>query len=214
MGLERRSDVNEARLREVYASSMQRRRWDHPQPEAIQALTRREGEESARLATLDHVMSCAACRAELDLLRSIERAGAETDAARRPARRSWFVPAALAATVLLAVGIGTTVFTPGGDEPLRGDEAGGVAVLAPAPEAPAGEPLTFAWRPVEGAARYRLEVLTQGGDLALEAESRDTAVTLQGVGRLQPGDYRWWVVAMTPGPGPRSALRPLRLTAR
>ena len=217
MGLDRRDGValTEARLKEIYASSMARRPAGCPEPEALQALARREGSEEARLATLDHAMSCASCRAELDLLRSIERAGAETGAARRPARRTWFVPAALAATVLLAVGLGRMARAPDDAEPVRsGDDAGAVAVVAPAPEAPAGAPLTFAWLPVAGATRYRVEVMNPEGEVSLEAETRDTAVTIQGVARLAPGDYRWWVVAMTPRPGPRSELRPLRLTAR
>jgi hypothetical protein len=218
MGLDRRHDVTltEARLREIYAATTARRPGGCPEPEALQALARREGPEETRLATLDHAMGCAGCRAELDLLRSIERAGAETRPARRPAWRTWFVPAALAATVLVAVGLGRMARAPGGAEPVRSpsDEAGAVAIVAPAPEEPAGAPLTFAWLPVAGASRYRVEVMNGGGEVAIEAETRDTAVTIQGVARLAPGDYRWWVVAMTPRPGPRSELRSLRLTSR
>jgi hypothetical protein len=217
MGLDRRHAVTltDARLKEIYAATMAPRPAGCPEPEALQALARREGPEETRLATLDHAMRCAGCRAELDLLRSIERAGAGTGAARKPAKRTWFVPAALAATVLLAVGLGRLALAPGGEEPIRsGDEAGAVAVVAPAPVEPAGAPLTFAWLPVAGASRYRVEVMTGGGEVAIEAETRDTAVTIESVSRLAPGDYRWWVVAMTPRPGPRSELRPLRLTAR
>jgi len=57
-------------------------------------------------------------------------------------------------------------------------------------------------------------VLAGDGDVAIEAETRDTAVTIEGISRLAPGDYRWWVVALTPRPGPRSPLRPLRLNPR
>ena len=217
MGLDRRHHVTltDARLKEIYATAMTRRPAGCPEPEALQALARREGPEDVRLATLDHAMSCVDCRAELDLLRSLERAGTETGARRKPAKRTWFVPLALAATVLLAVGIGRLVTSPAEEEQIRsGEEAGAVAVVAPAPEAPAGAPLTFAWLPVSGASRYRVEVMDGGGELAIEAETRDTAVTIQGIVRLAPGDYRWWVVAMTPRPGPRSELRPLRLIAR
>ena len=42
-----------------------------PSPEALLALVRREGAEADRLAVLDHVMSCAHCRAEFDLLRAV-----------------------------------------------------------------------------------------------------------------------------------------------
>ena len=216
MGLDRRDHVvTEARVKEIYSAATRDRQGECPTPEALQALARREGSEESRLATLDHAMSCGSCRADLDLLRSIEQAGAETGAAapRRGGRRAWFVPAALAATVLLAVGIGRVALRPGG-EPVRSGEGTGVAVLAPAPEAAAGAPLAFAWRPVEGAVRYRLEVLAGDGDVAIEAETRDTALIIEGISRLAPGDYRWWVVALTPRPGPRSPLRPLRLTAR
>ena len=207
--------VTEARVKAIYAASTQARQGECPSPEALQALARREGSEETRLDMLDHAMRCGSCRAELDLLRSIEQAGAETGAAsvRRGGRRAWFVPAALAATVLLAVGLGREALGPGGD-PVRSGEEAGVAVLAPAPEATAGQPLAFAWRPVEGAVRYRVEVLGGDGEVAIEAETRDTAVTIEGVARLPAGSYRWWVVALTPRPGPRSALRPLRLSAR
>jgi hypothetical protein len=215
MGLDRRDHVvTEGQVKQIYAAATARRRGDCPPPEALQALARREGEEQARLATLDHAMSCASCRAELDLLRSIEEAGAELGAERGAKRRTWFVPAALAATVLLAVGIGRFALAPTGDEPLRSGEGAGVAVLAPAAEAVAGDPLAFAWRPVPGAERYRVEVLTGDGDVAIEAETRDTALTVDGVRRLEAGDYRWWVVAYAPRPGPRSELRPLRLKAK
>jgi hypothetical protein len=214
MGLDRRDHVvTEARVKAIYAATTRDRQGECPPPEALQGLARREGSEESRLATLDHAMRCGSCRTDLDLLRSIEQAGAETGAARRGGRRAWFVPAALAATVLLAVGIGRDALRPG-EEPVRSGEGAGVAVLAPAPEAAAGEPLAFAWRPVEGAVRYRVEVMAGDGDVAIEAETRDTAVTIEGIGRLAPGDYRWWVVALTPRPGPRSALRPLRLTAK
>lgn len=218
MGLDGREDdvVSEARVKAIYAAATARRRGGCPEPEALQALVRREGDEADRLANLDHVMSCGGCRADLDLLRSIEEAGTElgAGAGRRAGWRGWLVPAALAATVLLAVGLGRLVRAPDGPESVRSDEELGIPVLAPATEAPTGEPLDFVWRPVPGAVRYRVEVLTPGGEVALEAETRDTAVTIDGIRRLAPDDYRWWVIAMTPRQGPRSALRPLRLTAR
>ena len=151
MGLDwRELVVTEAQVKQIYGASTDRRRGDCPPPEALQALARREGEEQARLATLDHAMSCASCRAELDLLRSIEQAGSAVGAGRQT-RRTWVVPAALAATVLLAVGLGRFALAPNDGETLRSGEGAGVAVLAPAAEATAGDPLAFAWRPVAGA---------------------------------------------------------------
>jgi hypothetical protein len=222
MGYGRRDDlVNEERLREIYAGALASRGAKAgrtaacPLPEAVLALVRREGSEEERLATLDHVMSCADCRSEFDLLRSIELAGAEAGATARPGRRSWLVPAALAASVLLAVGIGRLALptAPEGEVVRSGSDAG-VTLVAPPPESPAGSAMLFAWHPIPGAVRYRLEVLTSDGEVALEAETADTAITLQGAAGLAPGDYKWWVGASSAGTAARSALRPLRLTAQ
>lgn len=213
--------VNEERLREVYAGVMASRGAKAgrsgacPSPEAMLALVRHEGAEDARLATLDHVMSCADCRSEFDLLRSIELAGAEAGAGTRPGRRSWVMPAALAASVLLAVVIGRLALpVVPENEVVRSGPDGGVTLVAPATEAPAGSPVRFAWHPIPGAGRYRLEVLTNQGEVALEAETADTSITLQSAAGLPPGDYQWWVGVTPAGTAARSALRPLRLTAQ
>jgi hypothetical protein len=214
----RERQVTETELRGIYQGMIARgggNRTGCPAPEAIQALARREGDESARLATLDHVMACPDCRSELDLLRSIEGAGAALVKSEKPAPRRWMMPAALAASLLFAVLVARLALPPRSEDVLRsGPEAAGVVLLAPANEIAAGESVTFAWRPVAGANRYRIEVLTGTGDVAVEAQTQDTSVTLNSVGQLSAGEYQWWVVAMTPAPGPRSALRPLRLVAR
>jgi hypothetical protein len=222
MGHGRRDQlVSDERLREIYAGVMASRGAKTgrsaacPLPEAVLALVRREGSEDARLATLDHVMSCADCRAEFDLLRSIELAGSDAGADARTGRRSWLVPAALAASVLLAVVIGRLALpTAPESEVVRSGADGGVTLVAPPPESPAGSPMLFAWHPIPGATRYRLEVLTSDGEVALEAETADSAITLQGAAGLAPGDYKWWVGASSAGTAARSALRPLRLTAQ
>ncbi len=220
MGYGRGDVMNDDRLREVYAGVMAARGARPgaracPPPESVLALLRREGAEEERLATLDHVMSCAECRAEFDLLRSIEVAGEETGAGARRGRRSWLLPAALAASVLLAVVIGRLALpTASEDEIVRSGGDGGVTLLAPPAEAAAGSPLVFAWHPIPGATRYRLEVLTAGGEIALEAETADTTVTLRGAADLAPGDYQWWVGATLAGTSARSSLRTLRLSAR
>lgn len=212
--------VSEARLREIYAGVMATRGLKVagapcPAPEAVLALVRREGSESSRLATLDHVMSCTECRSEFDLLRSVEVAHAELGSAARPGRRKWMVPAALAASVLLALGIGRLAIPTAPDtDVVRSGADAGVTLLAPPPEARAGSPMLFAWHPTPGAARYRLEVLSRDGEVALEAETLDTSITLQSAADLAPGDYQWWVGAALPGNTARSALRPLRLTAQ
>ncbi|HVL17205.1 MAG TPA: hypothetical protein VM387_04390, partial [Gemmatimonadales bacterium] len=174
---------------------------------------RREGDEAARLATLDHAMSCGECRTELDLLRTVEEAGVRSGAVAAPGRRRWMMPAALAATLLVAVGLGRVALKPSEDT-VRSDDATRVELVAPGAEVPAGAPVSFAWRPVEGASRYRLEVLNESGDLAIEAETHDTMLTSDSAASLAPGTYQWWVIALSPAPGPRSELRRLRVVAQ
>ncbi len=195
-------------------------------PEELLALVRREGLEQRRLEVLDHVMTCADCRSEFDLLRAIEQAGAEAVAADamvatpRISRRGgwrWLTPMALAASVLLAVGIGVGVERgrlgdAGGGNVMRG-EAREVTLMAPAGDVRARPPLTFAWRPVPGARRYELEVLDSGGDVVYAAKTVDTVLVMRDIGRLAPGvEYRWWVRASSDGAAqPRSMLRRFRL---
>jgi hypothetical protein len=209
--------VSDERLRELYAAALAGRPSDtaHPAPEALAALARREGPEADRLATLDHVMSCVECRRDFDLVRSVERAGAEGGVAGRgAARRSWFMPAALAAGLLLAVGLGRQLLR-GPADTTRGDEAGAIVLVQPDPDMPAGQPLTFAWHPVAGASRYRLELLDGTGAVAASAATADTSATPESARALPPGEYQWWVRAlMADSRTLRSPLRSLRLTAR
>ena len=217
MGHGGRGTVNDEQLRDMYAgvvtSRERSRRGACPEPEAILALVRREGAEEARLATLDHVMSCADCRSEFDLLRSIEVAGADAGASVRPGRR-WAAPLALAASVLLAVVLGRYALPGQPDSDVVRSGAGDrVTLYAPPPEAVTGSPILFAWQPIAGASRYRLEVMNPGGEVVLEAETADTAILLQSSAELAAGEYQWWVGATAAGSA-RSELRSLRLRAR
>jgi hypothetical protein len=212
--------VTDERLRELYATAVRGRTGrpggEHPAPEAIAALVRREGAEEARLATLDHVMSCAECRRDFDLLSAVERAGLESGAAGRAgARRSWFMPAALAASLLIAIGVGRTLTRPADDTTRGGGGGSAIALLQPAAAAVAGDSLIFAWRPVPGASSYALELLDSGGSVAASAQTTDTTASPTAVRALPPGEYRWWVRAATPDGRPlRSPLRALVLSPR
>ena len=187
----------------------------HPAPEALAALARREGPETDRLATLDHVMSCVQCRRDFDLLRTVERAGADAGVAFHGApRRSWFMPAALAGSLLLAVGLGRQLLRQP-DETTRGGAAAAVVLVQPGAEHPAAQPVTFAWQAVPGAKRYELELLDGGGAVAASATTADTSASPAAARALPPGEYRWWVRALLADSRTiRSPLRPLRLTAR
>ena len=158
-------------------------------------------------------MSCTDCRSEFDLVRSIELAGSQAGAAARPGRR-WVAPLALAASLLLAVVIGRYAIpgTPERDVVRSGSEDR-LRLLAPPPDATTGSPLLFAWHPIEGASRYRLEVMNAAGEVVLEAETADTTIVLRGAADLEPGEYQWWVGATAPAEA-RSSLRALHLKAQ
>jgi hypothetical protein len=225
--------MTDARLRELYARATTARTAStyerHATPEELLALVRREGPEEQRLESLDHVMACADCRSDFELLRAVEEAGTaapEADSAPersdiRPLRRtprSWmrFVPMALAASLLLVVGIGVQRFAGDDTSDVMRGEADAVTLLAPAEEATAGSPILFAWRPIEGARRYELEVVDGGGTAVFSTATSDTAVILRDSSPLAAGvEYQWWVRAVTDtGAQPRSPLRPLRVRAR
>ncbi len=210
--------LTDARLRELYQHALAHRGGRERErcvaPEAILAVTRREGPEERRLEVLDHVMGCSACRSEFDLLRSIEQAGAETE---RPAliprrRWGWVTPVALAASIVLAVGVGLKLTTRGGADVERGT-VDAVTLLAPAAEIDAGAPVTFAWQPVSGALRYDIEVLDEQGTVVFAQATEQTSATLSDARRLVPGSsYRWWVRAATRAGEPRaSPVRSLRI---
>jgi hypothetical protein len=129
------------------------------------------------------------------------------------------VPIALAASVLVAVGLqlrrgGDTapVFRGGNEAVTAHGPAGDVAVGTAA----GGAPLVFGWRPVADASRYELEVMDGEGSVVYSASTSDSVINVparDAAERFRTGvEYRWWVRAVTPGdPQPRSALRSFRL---
>ena len=214
-------------------------------PEAILSLVRQEGSEDTRLETLDHVMSCEACSREFELLRSIELAGAESvraditvDSAatvkQSPRviaqigpedaqifdrnRMLWrrVVPLVMAASVLLALGVGVVNRVGREETDVFRGEAEEVTLIAPPDEVAFGAPISFAWRPVAEARRYELEVLNMEGELMFTTTTQDTTATLPDIRLLKPDtDYQWLVRANSIGGTQRaSPPRRLRITAR
>jgi hypothetical protein len=186
--------VTDEALRRAYQAGLSARkdRQDCPSPEALQALVNREGEEATRLAVLDHVMSCAACHRDFELLRSVHVASRS-----RPTWR--FQPLALAASIALLVGLGGaalwTRLVPERDT-LRGTGAQ-IETLKPAAGAVVSPPLVLAWKPVVGAQSYTIELLTSGGQLGDSWTTSDTSVTVSAprAKQIAPGSYAWWVRA-------------------
>ena len=210
--------MNDERLRAAYGAALRSGVAGgdtHASPEAIAALVRREGPESERLATLDHVMSCLDCRRDFDLLRAVEQAGRQVGAARPSARPTWLMPAALAASLLVAIGLGRMVMKPAPEDVTRGSETGAPTLLRPPAEVAAGGAITFVWSSAPGARKYTVEMLDAGGGVVASAETTDTTATPRATSTLPAGDYTWWVrVTTLDARTLRSAVRPLRLTAR
>lgn len=216
-------DLREGQLRRAYARRASRAAaaaaGSHATPEALLAVVQREGPEHDRLATLDHVMACAACHREYEWLTAVDRAGFEAEgSATGNRRRAWWSGAPLALAASIAVAVGAAVVLSGilrtGTERERGTGSD-IATIGPDSRAPAGSPLTFTWHPAPGAGRYVLEVQGPGGSIVLADTTADTAVTIAQPGLLLPDSaYRWWVREVTDGAEPRSsAFRDLRLTA-
>lgn len=186
-------------LRRAYQAGLsppKRERGDCPSPEGLNALVNREGDEASRLAVLDHVMSCAACRRDFELLRAVHVAGRS-----RPTWR--YQPLALAASIALLVGLGGaalwTRLAPTGRDTLRGSGAQ-VELIQPAGGAVITPPLVLVWQPVTGARAYTAELLAPDGRLVQSWTTPDTAITVstQDAPPVSPGSYAWWVRARLP----------------
>jgi len=203
-----------------------------PDPEVILALVEGRGSEEERLATLEAVLKDPELRREFELLRALQVAGKEgggessSGGGGGAARQDgWLSPDVSgrslfrrAAVILVAVGVGSFwLQTRPGPEVVR-DAAGGPGLVSPAEALSSTLPVSFTWRSVEGALRYRVEVVTEGGELVASQVLGDTIFTLDSEELLTPlpsaEDYRWWVTAELPGGVEvRSSLRSLRLRA-
>jgi hypothetical protein len=191
--------MTDEELRRVYQAAVATRqtgREDCPAPEALSSLVAREGNESNRLALLDHVMTCPACRHEFELLRAVHVAGRP-----RPAWR--YQPLALAASIALLVGLGGAALwsrlMPSGPDTLRGG-AGQVELVRPTAGSVVTPPLTLVWRTVSGTRIYTVELLAPDGRLVKSWTTADTSITLSNPAsaHVPAGAYAWWVRARLP----------------
>ncbi len=189
---------------------------DCPSPEALLAAIRGEGPEAERLRILDHATACPACRPDLALLHATAGLGVSRQTV-TPRRYAWrrLAPLALAASVLLAVGIagiGRWINRPP-DDITRGGESGGPALIAPAAGGRTQAGLVqFLWHAVAGALRYTVEVSAEDGTVIFTAGTIDTAAA-GSLGSAPAGTYRWWVRAhLDDGTERRSETRTLEVT--
>lgn len=188
--------MNDDQLRAAYGDSLPKRpvrREGCPTPEQIRALVERTGQESDRLAILDHVRSCPACRNDYDLIQSVA-------AGRAAARQRRLVPLAAAAVVVLLFS-GTILFVAlraNSQTDALGGTGAAIELVSPR-GAEGSRPVNFIWRSQPVGTVYSLEVFTPGGDVVYTTETSDTAVALPLDVNLTTGEtYHWWVSIRTP----------------
>lgn len=203
--------MNDDTLRTLHEQLVARRdpadRARCPEPDDLLAIAERRLAEARRLVVLEHVVGCAACRNELDLLRTVVDAGGDLT----PAHRAPWL--ALAAAIVLMVGAGTLWRLANREEPVvRGADAGAV-LIAPGAGDALDAPPVLTWHRIDGARDYRVEVLGAGGALIVALETADTTVSLAGRTDLPPGaEYSWWVRArLTQGGERRSEIGRFRM---
>ena len=169
-------NLTDERLRLAYSDALRERtrseRVTCVTPETLLALVERTGSEAARLDALDHVMTCASCRRELDLVRA-SLAAAGTARPRSWLRSPSFGLMALAALLLVAAGVRLYVVSGDIESGPRLRGGSGIAIHPVAWTRGVGAGL--AWHPANGAASYRLEVIDDTGRAVIDTTLRDTS---------------------------------------
>jgi len=186
-----------------------------PDPAALLAAARGEGDEAARLGVLDAALRCAACRRELALLHAVAEPPPRATVGHNVWAGAWRRPGALAvaASALLVAGlVGVGRWRARLDGEVLRAVPGEPVLVAPASGAPLGaDGVAFVWRRVPHAFAYVLEVDAADGTLLLTASTADTTRVVAR-GGLRPGELRWSVRArLDDGTERASESRPLRV---
>lgn len=188
--------MNDDELRREYQRSKSNAApGPHPEPEQLAALLEGTLTEATRLELLDHVTRCTTCGPDLDLLRAANEGARAAERRVMPSR--WM---ALAAAILILVGIG--VLTLRGHRPvivpdvMRGGHAA-LAVIEPATGSTVAAPVMIAWHAIPGAQSYRVELLTERGEVIASWSTSDTALAIPDSVHVKAnGSYDMWVRAM------------------
>jgi len=193
--------MTDSQLRDIYTRSLTKRA-ECPSPDALEALVTRAGTEESRLATLDHVMSCVACKQDFELLRAIH-AAEQVNTQARP-RRS-VTPWLAAAVVLVAAGT-LTVTELKRPNPTRGSSPSSDIALVGAMNG------SLVWRAIPDAVRYDVEIVDASGVTIFHASVASAADTTAALPTTLPsGSLSWWVRAtLRDGSERRSAIIPMR----
>ena len=184
-----------------------------PPPESFLTESLKRLSDEDREALEAHVGSCPACAAERELARGFEapaemtpelrkvmtrlEAGSRTEGRRLP---HWLPAAAAVAAIAVSVGLWRASQPPPLPERSAGSVRRGAVVTLDAPiGALSRAPETLRWRPVEGAARYRVRLERVDFELLWSAEVEESSVVLPAGVRehLQPAvTYLWSVEAL------------------
>jgi hypothetical protein len=209
--------MNDQQLRQAYQQYLGERasagRGRCPSPESLQDLVERRGDESDRLAILDHVMTCPACRRELEMLRSITGAASALEGETAPSARHWprlpNIGFAAAAGLLIVLGaISTYMIRRGRTAEFRDGDA--IVLLQPSGRITQSEALRFAWRRAPSATSYRFELIGPTGDSVFTATTSDTVVLLPSSVRVESGSEYVWSVRGFSADGSLAASASLR----
>jgi hypothetical protein len=193
--------MNDSELRDIYKRALTNRA-DHPAPEALIALVTQTGSEASRLATLDHVMSCASCKQDFELLRAIYAADQANAGVTTVRPRRLPVPWLAAAGVLVAAGALTLMLVKPSTNPVRGAPSADVALVG-------DENGTLVWRAVPDVVRYEVEIVDASGQTIFHSRVTDTTAAVPAT--LPAGSLSWWVRAtLRDGSERRSAIVPIR----
>ncbi len=158
-------------------------------PEDLLRIASAPVQDERDAGVFDHVMGCAACRSEYELLRSTA-----APTARPVIRWTRWVPLAAAAVLVLAVGL-PTLREPEAPPVVRSSDPGEIVMHGPV-AARAGAALTLAWGPVAGADAYRVEVTDTLGVVLHTETTGDTMVVVRAeVLPAGSGAFDWLVVA-------------------
>lgn len=174
-----------------------------PAPEKIWEAVRGELPPAELRQVVEHTASCAACAEDWRLAAELGRQSAAA-AVTAPGKvlqgrfgwRPLMTAAALAAGLLLAVGIYRTAFNPA---PPTYREAGSEAIrsLVPEHQALPRQGAVLRWSPVPGAESYDVRISTEDLRLVLTAQSLKTAsyaVPESALATLPPGSKLLWQV--------------------
>jgi hypothetical protein len=191
--------MTDAELRDIYTRTLTSRaagRTECPTSETVEALVARQGTEESRLTTLDHVMSCAACQQEFELLRAIHAAQtAQARADPRRVRAPWLA----AAAIIIVVGA-VTLARVQRPNPMRGASPSADIALVGV----VGSSLV--WHAIPDAVHYDVEIVDASGATIFHRRTSDTTIALP-----SPTSGSWWVRAtLRDGTEHRSAIIPLR----